>query len=70
MSPEAAGLERAALAMLRTLGAGRAALLLPQPVTANAQTGLGLTYSAGQRGGDGAGSVAGDGEWERRCLRG
>ncbi len=43
MSPEVAGLERAAVAMLRTLGAGRAALLLPQPVTANAQTGLGLT---------------------------
>jgi hypothetical protein len=29
--------------MLRTLGAGKAALLLPQPVTADAQTGLGLT---------------------------
>jgi hypothetical protein len=39
---EAAGLERAALAMLRTLGAGKVTLLLPQPVTANAQTGLGL----------------------------
>ena len=37
------GLERAALAMLRTLGAGKASLLVPQPVTANEQTGLGLT---------------------------
>jgi hypothetical protein len=42
MSTAAAGLERAALAMLRTLGAGRASLLLPQPVTATEQTGLGL----------------------------
>jgi hypothetical protein len=42
MSNEAAGLERAALAMLRTLGAGKASLLLAQPVTANEQTGLGL----------------------------
>jgi hypothetical protein len=37
------GLERAALAMLHILGAGKASLLLPQPVTTNAQTGLGLT---------------------------
>jgi hypothetical protein len=43
MSTEAAGLERAALAMLRTLGAGRASLLVPQRVMANEQTGLGLT---------------------------
>jgi hypothetical protein len=42
MSGEAAGLERAALAMLRTLGGGRASLLVPQPVTATEQTGLGL----------------------------
>jgi hypothetical protein len=42
MSNEAAGLERAALAMLRTLGAGRASLLVPQPVTATEQSGLGL----------------------------
>ena len=40
---EAAGLERAALAMLRTLGAGKASLLVPQPVTASEQTGLGLS---------------------------
>ncbi len=40
---EAAGLERAALAMLRTLGAGKASLLVPQPVAATEQTGLGLT---------------------------
>jgi hypothetical protein len=39
---EAAGLEQAALAMLRTLGAGKASLLVPQPVTASEQTGLGL----------------------------
>jgi hypothetical protein len=39
---EAEGLERAALAMLRTLGADRAWLLLPQPATLNTQTGLGL----------------------------
>ena len=38
----AAGLERAALAMLRTLGAGKASLLIPQPIAANEQTGLGL----------------------------
>jgi hypothetical protein len=43
MSTEAAALERAAVAMLRTLGAGKATLLLPQPATAGAQTGLGLT---------------------------
>lgn len=42
MSTAAAGLERAALAMLRTLGAGKASLLVPQPVTATEQTGLGL----------------------------
>lgn len=42
MSNEAAGLERAALAMLRTLGAGRASLMVPQPATTDAQTGLGL----------------------------
>ena len=42
MSAEAAGLERAAQAMLRTVGAGKASLLVPQPVTANTQTGLGL----------------------------
>jgi hypothetical protein len=43
MSNEAAGLERAAVAMLRTLGAGRASLLVPQPSTTNVQTGLGLS---------------------------
>jgi hypothetical protein len=42
MNTEAAGLERAALAMLRTVGAGKASLLLPQPLTASEQTGLGL----------------------------
>jgi len=42
MSGEAAGMERAALAMLRTLGGGRASLLVPQPVTGTEQTGLGL----------------------------
>jgi len=42
MSSEAAGLERAALAMLRTLGAGKASLLVAQPVTASEQSGLGL----------------------------
>ncbi len=42
MSGEAVGLERAALAMLRTLGAGSACLLVPQPITATEQTGLGL----------------------------
>jgi hypothetical protein len=42
MSTEVAGLERAAIAMLRTLGAGKASLLVPQPATANAQVGLGL----------------------------
>lgn len=39
---QAVGLERAAIAMLRTLGAGRASLLVPQPATPNAQIGLGL----------------------------
>ncbi len=42
MRTEAAGLERAAVAMLRTLGAGKASLLVQQPVTADGQTGLGL----------------------------
>ena len=42
MSSEAAGMERAALAMLRTLGAGKASLLLTQPATVNGQCGLGL----------------------------
>jgi hypothetical protein len=42
MNNEAVGLERAALAMLRTLGAGTASLLMAQPATANEQTGLGL----------------------------
>jgi len=42
MNSEAAGLERAALAMLRTLGGSKVSLLVPQPVTANEQTGLGL----------------------------
>ncbi len=40
---EATGLERAALAMLRTMGAGKASLLVLQPATANEQTGLGLS---------------------------
>jgi hypothetical protein len=43
VSAKAAGLERAAEAMLRTLGAGKASLLVPQPATATAQTGLGLS---------------------------
>lgn len=43
MSAEAMGLERAAEAMLRTVGAGTAWLLLPQPAAVNGQTGLGLT---------------------------
>jgi hypothetical protein len=43
MSRETAGLERAAQAMLRTLGADRAWLLLPQPAAVNGRTGLGLT---------------------------
>jgi len=43
MSTEAAGLERAALAMLRTLGGSKVSLLVPQPVTANERTGLGLS---------------------------
>jgi hypothetical protein len=37
-----AGLERAAQAMLRTLGAGTAWLILPQPAAVTGQTGLGL----------------------------
>lgn len=43
MRPKAMGLERAAEAMLRTLGAGRASLLLPQPAAGNTQSGLGLS---------------------------
>ena len=42
MRTEAEGLERAATAMLRTLGAGAVSLLVPQPATVNVQTGLGL----------------------------
>jgi hypothetical protein len=42
MKTKAAGLERAALAMLRTMGAGTAKLLLTQPAVATAQIGLGL----------------------------
>ncbi len=42
MRRDVAGLERAALAMLRTLGAGRASLLLTQPVVAGGQIGLGI----------------------------
>ncbi len=42
MKTKAAGLERAALAMLRTTGAGSAKLLLTQPAVATAQIGLGL----------------------------
>jgi hypothetical protein len=42
MSNEAAGLERAAIAMLRTMGAGKVSLLIPQPATATAQAGLGV----------------------------
>jgi hypothetical protein len=37
------GLERAALAMLQTMGAGKASLLVPQPAVAGGQTGLGMT---------------------------
>jgi hypothetical protein len=37
-----AGMERAAAAMLRTLGGINASLLIPQPAAANGQTGLGL----------------------------
>jgi hypothetical protein len=37
-----AGVERAALAMLRTVGGGKASLLIPQPAAASGQTGLGL----------------------------
>jgi hypothetical protein len=43
VSHEKAGMEQAAQAMLRTVGAGSCWLLVPQPVTANAQTGLGLS---------------------------
>jgi hypothetical protein len=43
MSTEAMGLERAALGMLRTLGAGQASLVVVQPVTVSTQTGLGLS---------------------------
>ncbi len=38
-----AGLERAALAMLRTLGGGSAWLLIPQPEAATGRSGLGLS---------------------------
>lgn len=41
MTNEAMGLERAALAMLRTLGAGRASLIMAQSATTNEHTGLG-----------------------------
>ena len=37
-----AGVERAALAMLRTLGGCRVSLLVPQPSAASGQSGLGL----------------------------
>lgn len=37
-----AGLERAMVAMLRTLGGRKASLLIPQPAVANGQSGLGL----------------------------
>ena len=69
---EAAGLERAALAMLRTLGAGKASLLVPQPVTASEQTGLGLTVPLVQvdRVELEPVSAAGDAEWPDRCWRG
>lgn len=43
MSHEKAGMEQAAQAMLRTVGAGSCWLLMPQPMTTNAQTGLGLS---------------------------
>ncbi len=43
MSGLTAGLERATLAMLHTLGAGKASLLVPQPAVADGQTGLGMT---------------------------
>lgn len=43
MKTNAAGLERASLAMLRTLGAGKASLLLTQSAPANTQAGLGLS---------------------------
>jgi len=42
MSGMASGLDRAAQAMLRTLGAGSAWLLLPQMAADSAQSGLGL----------------------------
>ena len=38
-----AGVERAALAMLRTLGGCRASLLIPQPAAVSGQSGLGLS---------------------------
>jgi len=43
MNNEAAGLERAALAMLWTLGAGKASLMMSQPATTSEQAGLGLS---------------------------
>lgn len=45
MNGQGVGLERAALALLRSSGAGKAFLLVPQPVAANQQTGLGLSVS-------------------------
>ncbi len=42
----AAGLERAALGMLRALGAGKASLLVAEPALASAQTGLGIVAPA------------------------
>jgi hypothetical protein len=42
MSGGVVGRERAALSILRTLGAGKASLLVPQPAVAAGQTGLGL----------------------------
>ncbi len=38
-----AGVEQAALAMLRTLGGSRASLLVPQPAPTGSQSGLGLS---------------------------
>ncbi len=46
MRIEAAGLERAARAMLRTLGGARVSLLVAQPVAASEQTGLGISVPA------------------------
>ena len=41
-----AGVERAALAMLHTLGGSRVSLLVPQPAVASGQSGLGLSAPA------------------------